>query len=227
MDEIMIGTQVPAAQAEHLDGSDLDNDARVRKLYSSLPLAPSRRCIRILHIRESPAEDPNAALEADLRVIDLDDHPNFTALSYVWGHDGTQAIRCGNVWIQITSNGYAALLALRKQLGSFEIWVDAVCINQNDTEEKQYQIPLMGAIYAKAATAYIWLGDETPSSAKVVKFFKRTGFLEHNPSLSIPAEQVSRRHITAALWEMYSPFRRGDEDPLPLIGELDDCCSNG
>ena len=39
------------------------------------------------------------------------------------------------------------------------IWIDAVCINQNDDLEKSGQIPLMGEIYSKAAEVLVWLGS--------------------------------------------------------------------
>lgn len=197
---------------------DLDNDSRVKSLYSSLPLAPERRCIRILQIKEAPDDNPDGPLEAELRVIDLDESPDFSVLSYVWGIDGTQRIKCGDAYVQITKNGYAALIALRKQLESLAIWVDAVCIDQSNTQEKQYQIPLMGDIYARATTAYIWLGDETASSARVVKYLKGSGLLEHIASLDVPAKMIPRRVMFAALWAIYSPFRRGSRDPLPIIG---------
>ena len=42
------------------------------------------------------------------------------------------------------------------------LWVDAICINQNDTAERAIQVPLMGSIYADANSVLVWLGlDES------------------------------------------------------------------
>lgn len=44
------------------------------------------------------------------------------------------------------------------------LWIDAICINQRDLEERSRQVQLMDLIYLKATSVVIWLGDETPSS---------------------------------------------------------------
>lgn len=45
------------------------------------------------------------------------------------------------------------------------IWVDAICINQDDEDEKDHQIPLLDVIYSCATTVYIWLGAGTSTSS--------------------------------------------------------------
>ena len=45
------------------------------------------------------------------------------------------------------------------------LWVDAICINQDDDHEKSTQIPLMSDIYQSAMRVLIWLGDNSPISA--------------------------------------------------------------
>jgi hypothetical protein len=44
------------------------------------------------------------------------------------------------------------------------MWIDAVCLNQNDKQEKARQIPRMGDIYSKAKGVLIWLGDAADDS---------------------------------------------------------------
>lgn len=40
-----------------------------------------------------------------------------------------------------------------------EFWIDAICINQDDTEEKNQQVSMMGDIYTKSVTTWVWLGE--------------------------------------------------------------------
>ena len=40
------------------------------------------------------------------------------------------------------------------------IWIDALCINQDDKEEKAIQVPLMGEIFSKAQSVFVWLGPD-------------------------------------------------------------------
>ncbi|KAF2023231.1 HET-domain-containing protein, partial [Setomelanomma holmii] len=49
---------------------------------------------------------------------------------------------------------------LRKHFGSISIWVDRICINQSDDDERSHQVGLMGLIYRRARTVFIWLGTE-------------------------------------------------------------------
>lgn len=80
---------------------------------------------------------------------------------------------------QATRNLFAALKRLRLDPSSSRIanqpdcppvtdpsgtsrilWIDAICINQSDDDEKSHQVAMMGDIYGKAATGLLWLGEE-------------------------------------------------------------------
>ncbi|KAF2654540.1 hypothetical protein K491DRAFT_564395, partial [Lophiostoma macrostomum CBS 122681] len=105
----------------------------------------------------------DSSIQCDLRVINLEpgNFPSFAALSYVWGiATATEGhfVSCGVYTLRVTPNCHSALWHLRERLGGFTIWIDALCINQKDEEEKMYQISMMGDIYSKAETMYVWLG---------------------------------------------------------------------
>jgi len=57
----------------------------------------------------------------------------------------------------VTRNCYSALLRLR-ELGETKVWIDAICIDQTNNEEKCSQIPLMNYIYPAAKEVIVWLG---------------------------------------------------------------------
>ncbi|KAH8901276.1 hypothetical protein GQ53DRAFT_835139 [Thozetella sp. PMI_491] len=64
--------------------------------------------------------------------------------------------------IAITHNLYLSLLDMQhlSQMGStpMYVWVDAICINQQDYDEKAWQVPLMSDIYTSATVIHGWLG---------------------------------------------------------------------
>ncbi|KAF4429395.1 hypothetical protein FACUT_9138 [Fusarium acutatum] len=97
-------------------------------------------------------------LTGTLRTVDLRTLPKFTALSYVWGQGSSHKIACNGCDINITQSCYEALASLRQSCRSLTIWVDAICINQEDNSEKEQQIVLMGSIFTLAETVYVWLG---------------------------------------------------------------------
>ena len=50
------------------------------------------------------------------------------------------------------------------------LWIDQICINQNNSDEKSVQVSIMGAIYRSAAQVTIWLGPGTPDSGQALSF---------------------------------------------------------
>lgn len=61
-----------------------------------------------------------------------------------------------------TANLEAALHALRSEASVRVMWIDAVCINQVDTAEKNIQVPLMGRSYSGVSGVVAWFGPSTP-----------------------------------------------------------------
>jgi hypothetical protein len=59
----------------------------VRALYARHSLATSETSIRVLDVAANPSSDSQLkeVISGNLRVVDLNNKPVFTALSYVWG----------------------------------------------------------------------------------------------------------------------------------------------
>ncbi|MCJ1243107.1 hypothetical protein MMC30_000304 [Trapelia coarctata] len=85
----------------------------------------------------------------------------FEALSYTWGDpNDREAITCNDTSVSVTKSLFGALQALRfPDRGRF-LWIDAICINQKDVDEKNVQVQLMASIYQSAFQVIIWLGEE-------------------------------------------------------------------
>lgn len=90
--------------------------------------------------------------------------PLFNALSYTWGNpDEKTNIVVNETVLSVTTNLESALRHLRdyhiNTTCGFPLWVDAICINQDDTEERSAQVDIMGEIYQRAARVLPWLGE--------------------------------------------------------------------
>lgn len=100
--------------------------------------------------------------------------PNYEALSYVWGPPqnpvevqvvSTEAPSSrASQTLLLGRNLHSALKGLRHPTCARTLWVDAVCINQNDIDERNAQVLRMGDIYSLAARVVIWLGPEADDS---------------------------------------------------------------
>lgn len=76
-------------------------------------------------------------------------------------HSILSTIRVNGKQHEVTENLYSALRRLRQIDRKHFLWVDAICINQEDLRERSEQIKLMGDIYRNAKEVLIWLGDES------------------------------------------------------------------
>lgn len=106
--------------------------------------------------------------------MSLNDSPKFEALSYVWGtQDATEQIVLDGKEFYVKPNVANALYELRRTFRRRDIWVDAICINQCDIDEKNTQVPLMATIYTSAARVVAMLGDATPEIELAVAWTER------------------------------------------------------
>lgn len=98
-------------------------------------------------------------------VIALEDHQqDYKALSYVWGDaKDTQPILLNGRRFDVTQNLKRALVRLRAGGIVAPIWIDAISINQADTEERNQQVRLMRDIYEKTSEVIVYLGEHAQS----------------------------------------------------------------
>jgi len=125
--------------------------------------------IRVLEVQRRPARRKTSSsnsspLVCKRRVVSLNDNPTFVALSYVWGTQiCAESIIVDGETRTITQNLHDALLWHRDNKPNVLIWVDAICINQDDVKEKNHQVRMMNRVYSQAAQVICWLGPATPS----------------------------------------------------------------
>lgn len=120
---------------------------------------PDSRSIRLLDIAPGQA---TGTVKANLLIVnDLYEGVEFEALSYVWGtQDDPVNIICNNKVVSVTQNLNSALQRLRCANESRRVWIDALCIDQNDPDERAQQVSFMRHIYSSARNVVIWLGPD-------------------------------------------------------------------
>ena len=116
--------------------------------------------IRLLYLL--PGSD-NAPLSCSLRIVSLSALPVYEAISYTWGEPIFSAsIDCfSKGQLPITENLSKALFHLRLGDRIRVLWVDAICINQQDLAERSHQVTLLRDTFESAENVIIWLGEDT------------------------------------------------------------------
>jgi len=132
--------------------------------FSYAPLDAQRREIRLLTLSPGSPDDP---IHCHITTHEMNTPPTYNALSYVWG-DATSSnhpknvVLLDNIHFPVTPNLFSALRHLRSpETGRYmTLWVDAICINQADLDERSQQVAIMRDIYASAERVIIWVGED-------------------------------------------------------------------
>jgi hypothetical protein len=131
------------------------------------PLEEESTEIRVVAI-EPAAGNSEQPIRLHIQHIKLGfpNHLQYEALSYCWGSSqDTRAVLLmsddGERSFQapISANLACALKQIRLSDRPRVLWIDQLCINQNDVNERSQQIALMANIYASASSVCVWLGE--------------------------------------------------------------------
>ncbi|KAI1132443.1 heterokaryon incompatibility protein-domain-containing protein [Nemania abortiva] len=114
--------------------------------------------IRLLYIEPNSGDEP---ISCRLETFKESDAPEYKALSYAWGPGlRNHPISIDESAFYVSWDLHRALSRLRVVHKDVCVWVDAICINQEDNKEKSEQVSKMANIYSNAARVMIWLGEE-------------------------------------------------------------------
>lgn len=124
------------------------------------PIDLDRPALRLLHLLRGKG----SIIECMLYQAFLDgaDLISYDALSYTWdGANKNFAVTVNGKSLNVTENLYLALQHLRSEHIDRVIWVDAICIDQNNIRERGHQVQQMCKIYSQAEEVVVWLGQAT------------------------------------------------------------------
>ncbi|KAG9229980.1 heterokaryon incompatibility protein-domain-containing protein [Amylocarpus encephaloides] len=190
--------------------------------YQALDLSKSE--IRLISIEPGSGLNP---LKGHIFHVPLSDAtPKYHALSYAWGEEteGSNASASepsigrrlhyyltqwplppgpsGWMFIddeqfKIRPNLEAALRHLRSETKQLVLWIDAICIDQQNTTERSEQVSQMRTIYRRAEDVHVWLGPATDDSGMAMRFLQDIARLSDD---EIHGETLLQRKLTEKKW---------------------------
>jgi hypothetical protein len=159
-----------------------------RYRYKPLPCQESTRLLKLTSLPYSPV------IQGNLVSFRWDSMPKYTAISYTCGsYDITDRLNLeGKTYLPITQT--RAYILSRAPRGRW-LWIDAVCINQDDNDEKAHQLREMWRIYSSARLVMVWLGDLSDDADIALEFLRlwepgATLVLEDNDPLAMAHPDV-------------------------------------
>ena len=149
------------------------------------PLKDNKSQIRLLQMLPDGNDDEDS-LRYSIKTQSFDQVLDFLAISYTWGAESIQrTILIGNKECSIRQNCHYALKHTYRhwkqgQLRSDLVWIDSVCINQDDFVEKGFQVSLMGEIYAQAGLVLACIGPHADDSEFLAQKARETAHLKYD-----------------------------------------------
>lgn len=153
--------------------------------YHYVPLNYQKPQFRILTLL--PSADHEDRIRGTLRVENLEQPPPYAALSYAWGDDfEAQSLHLQTGSLPIRKNLFDALSALRHASKPCDLWIDAVCINARDVDERHSQVRCMRTIYDSATEVIVWLGEGDQHTKRAMKLLDEIATGRHNFLKGVP-----------------------------------------
>ncbi|KAL3304091.1 ankyrin and het domain protein [Colletotrichum asianum] len=194
--------------------------------YQYKPLAADE--IRMLILLPGEFESPLQGYIAHESFDPSDCEFSYEALSYVWGSLADlkpfHVLECSSQnssaevkTLEIGPNLESALRHLRQPFETRTIWCDAICINQNDVEERGVQVRGMGNIYSHAKRVVVWLGKETNELYRAAQLMKFLGSIlyydwdantcqQHSDTADLLAHRRAPMPFQTADWQSLYDF---------------------
>ncbi len=161
----------------------------------------------------------------------LDSLPPYTALSYTWGEKNSDTDQKLNLYtgasdnvtfsgqLTITFSLDEALRHISRPSETMTMWIDQICINQNDEDEKGAQVVVMRRIYGQAERVMIWLGPGNTESYSFMDKMEQIGALAQEKGglasgLARAGKAVGTKdeHQFWTFWNKIIAVERGHED---------------
>ena len=124
--------------------------------YATLPQGSDG--IRLLQVAK---REGSIGFEYPLVHFSLQAAPAFEAVSYVWGNPDriTQLSLTDGTELHVTKSMEDAIPFLSHHCSTGYLWIDQLCINQDDMKERIHQVKMMDDIYRKTARTLVWLDE--------------------------------------------------------------------
>ncbi|KAK4244068.1 heterokaryon incompatibility protein-domain-containing protein [Corynascus novoguineensis] len=178
--------------------------------YRCLVTRTSIRVLRVEALDDADRDIHPKLIKVRIEEVNLDENPEFNALSYVWGDHRAPLgqdnrrdrpkhsfnILCNDQTMSVTYNLFCFLRRLSssregalKDIRAMPFWIDQLCI-QSDNSERTFQVAIMDRVYAQARRVVSWLGE---SDIQVDSAVRLLGKLK-----DVPLDRVSQPNSNVA-----------------------------
>lgn len=189
------------------------------------------RLVKITSVQEDAAEKDSIVLELDILHTRLDEAGPYLAISYAWGNpERTHKLLVNGAALFVPENTFQTLYTVYHALPSLvtewyapgdqvSLWIDAICINQSDVDEKEDQVRRMGQIYSQAAGAIGYIG-RPPQGDNPFDSFRTLLWMGNDVGFTIPNDvPVDATQAWFGEWTRDPSLFEQEVGPLEVFAE--------
>jgi hypothetical protein len=174
------------------------------RLYQRLPCPDS---IRLLELTR---QGPDNSIRGHLVQSRLDDTPRFAALSYVWGcaSPNDPTLQVDGFELRVRQSLAHALDTILSDVATIMLWIDQICIDQENDLEREHQVKLMWRIFKHAQRVVCWLGPHEEDVDYAFDLLKT--LVPNTPDSDAwkkAAEKLSRAGYFSDLSDLFDPTK--------------------
>lgn len=170
--------------------------------------------IRVIALE--PSLDRNATLHCKIIHVDREkvvrgdsQLSHYEPVSYVWGKAPffSHSLICGSGQkrLAITPNVDEILRTLRKPTKARYLWIDAICLNQMDLEEKSNQVSLMADIFAQGRKTHVYMSFSKPMQGALNMLHRIAQYESTDRALPSDLDQ-QRRDLEDVVYLLCNPW---------------------
>lgn len=166
------------------------------------PAIDQTREIRMLKLMPGAFADK---VVCEISTAALSSQPEYDAISYTWALESgdvalSEKITVGGASLRVTKNCEKVLKRVRRQFSTRTVWIDAVCIDQDDVSERGHQVQLMPKIYSGARSVLVYIGE--PEAKHNIS--SAIGHLGENPNSANSRfiTSLKERYYFSRLWTL-------------------------
>lgn len=197
---------------------DANDELVIEHQFRHIPLVEPSKEIRLLSVEPGSSDDDEIRCSLSVRRFDPrwiktiatgDAGFEYNAISYTWGEQHrSHRIWIDSKWLLVTHNCRYALWQARMHQNLYGpcIWIDAICIDQDNDEEKSQQVAMMSSIYACALHTLISLGKHKDDSEYLFEQLADPALTPFRPTGSTSVQRASADGETERLFEATAAF---------------------
>ncbi|TGJ79535.1 hypothetical protein E0Z10_g9225 [Xylaria hypoxylon] len=207
-------------------------------LYLQTRLKDKSGRIRLLTIQPrqytaSRPEAPPGTIHCFLRLAELKEHPQFTVVSHRWqatdAADEAKSLLVNGAPVPVSTGLFAVLHHIQKEAEPVVVWIDALCINHADENEreKSLQVSQLAQIFATAEKTLVWLGVTADRSDEAMKVLRRLAEEQLTLSAYVAnwtpqlGHQLVQKILPSRFLNSSAAASPGNKEPLELQKELE------